>query len=1010
MKFENVFCILGLRLVVVSFVFTACSVESKFQLNSKQNKEELELLVRMEFIKQPSVAGLGETIGEVQVQLFDGNDEPLSDYFVSIQLKENEEGASLGGTRKKKTSDEGIATFSDLVVDRYGDNFRLLAALEHKQYEASNSFAVTPCLKEAETGSFSAGNGTEASPFMICTAEQLGLIGNSSLLMSAHFQLAADIELGEAVDEWNGNHLTIGSEENPFQGNFDGRGRTIVGFETLSGSGNRSGFFSHLGEGAQVKRVRFRNVDFVTDYPMVGALAQNCRGASLEAIDFEGSVKTESTSIAGLIYRSRNCSYRNLSVDVSVEGAGLLAGVIARLEGGDTFKESSIVSRVSGSGSFIGGVIGYVLRGNHISDIQFSTQINGGGGASGTGGFASVVTSPISRVMGTVEIESDYQRVGGFASSLTGGAVGSEIFITGTVRGQGFVGGVLGVLGGYLRVSRANVEVFASGNQVGGLVGNVISSGVLQDSFASGKVSGANEVGGLVGLLEGYLSNSYSITEVLGEEKTGGLVGENEGGHALDSFWSLEKSGQESSAVGVGRTDVQMRSPATFIDWDFDQKWVMDSEKGYPKLSVRTEVCDSRWFQGGEGSLEKPFKIASFSQLKRLRELNDCWQKHFELVSDIDLFGRNFQLNLADQGLFQGTFNGNGYAIKNWKVDFPYGTPALFISVYPEGEIRNLKINDFELKGRARVTPLAAILNGKVSGCELSGEIHISSNHAGGVTTELSFLGVIEDCVSKVDIHASNGSQYLGLIGGSLNDGEARNLLVEGRILGDPYRHVGGIAGSVNGLQLSNAHADVEITGRDHNIGGLIGSVYHSTYIDRVSSRGSVTVNYASGRNVGGLLGYLSYSSILEESFSTADVLSGGQRTGGLVGYLFEKSEIHNSYATGSAQSSQVGALVGYANRDTKIVHSYGTGRVSGTSAGGLAGLVRTNSEVVWSFWDVDSTEQTSSEGQGAEGAIGLTSEQMEDPTEFSEWALDGPEAIWYFPEEGPPQLAWELE
>lgn len=61
---------------------------------------------------------------------------------------------------------------------------------------------------------------------------------------------------------------------------------------------------------------------------------------------------------------------------------------------------------------------------------------------------------------------------------------------------------------------------------VGGLVGwNGL--GTIDASFATGKVMGPNEIGGLVGTNFSTICNSYAIADVEGYYIVGGLVGKN---------------------------------------------------------------------------------------------------------------------------------------------------------------------------------------------------------------------------------------------------------------------------------------------------------------------------------------------------------------------------------------------------------------------------------------------------------------------------------------------------
>jgi hypothetical protein len=76
---------------------------------------------------------------------------------------------------------------------------------------------------------------------------------------------------------------------------------------------------------------------------------------------------------------------------------------------------------------------------------------------------------------------------------------------------------------------------------VGGLVG-VNIEGTVYNSYSTGKVTGDDNVGGLVGSNSGTVSNSYSTGNVTGRDWVGGLVGYN-GGPAHNSYSTGSVSG-----------------------------------------------------------------------------------------------------------------------------------------------------------------------------------------------------------------------------------------------------------------------------------------------------------------------------------------------------------------------------------------------------------------------------------------------------------------------------------
>ena len=176
------------------------------------------------------------------------------------------------------------------------------------------------------------------------------------------------------------------------------------------------------------------------------------------------------------------------------------------------------------------------------------------------------------------------------------------------VAGNDYVGALVGrvrVDASRVRIenSRARGEVFGEGgNNVGGLVGNLLDSTVVEGSWfagpgvggrkcrrfdrssrhpsasvsarnnwASAQVFGAQNVGGLVGGwgTDNRLENSWSGGPVIASASgsAGGLIGAG-AGSALASYASGETSGQDSAGGGVGAILVDSLLTISDSSWD----------------------------------------------------------------------------------------------------------------------------------------------------------------------------------------------------------------------------------------------------------------------------------------------------------------------------------------------------------------------------------------------------------------------------------------------------------
>ncbi|TXK71890.1 InlB B-repeat-containing protein [Paenibacillus sp. N3.4] len=95
------------------------------------------------------------------------------------------------------------------------------------------------------------------------------------------------------------------------------------------------------------------------------------------------------------------------------------------------------------------------------------------------------------------------------------------------------------------------------------------------------------------------INNSYATGKVTGSIDVGGLVGERQdsylggGGEAINSFYDTITTGQLVSAGGVGQSTAQMQNKSIYEAdnaniWDFSNIWAIDSvhNNGYPYLSA----------------------------------------------------------------------------------------------------------------------------------------------------------------------------------------------------------------------------------------------------------------------------------------------------------------------------------------------------------------------------------------------------------------------------------------
>jgi hypothetical protein len=226
--------------------------------------------------------------------------------------------------------------------------------------------------------------------------------------------------------------------------------------------------------------------------------------------------------------------------------------------------------------------------------------------------------------------------------------------------------------------------------------------------------------------------------------------------------------------------------------------------------------------------------------------------------------------------------------------------------------------------------------------------------------------------------------------------GEIRNLgLVDAVVVGD-----GAGTGSLVGCLDGGAVLDCWVTAADVSgnvrVGGLVGDAAGA--VARCSSRGRVS----GVRYVGGLVGRLGDGRV-NECYSKAQV-SGTDTVGGLVGTTHNEASIVSAcYATGRVDGRDyTGGLVGAVGQG-RVHKCYAAGPVTGDQrTGGLVGGGFALADVIASFWDTETSGQTTSSG-----GMGRTTAEMRARETFSGWSFD---LIWAICEGlNSPVLLWQI-
>lgn len=345
---------------------------------------------------------------------------------------------------------------------------------------------------------------------------------------------------------------------------------------------------------------------------------------------------------------------------------------------------------------------------------------------------------------------------------------------------------------------------------------------------------------------------------------------------------------------------------------------------GLLKLTVNAVTADeTQEFAGGTGTAEDPFLIATADHLNNVRNYLNA---NFKMIADItcDDFANtgDYFVDLvsgfdpigASYSAFTGSFDGNGYCIKNLHLIGNYDDTGLF--GYNRGTIKNLSVEGVSIKNSATYTGgIVGYNDGTVSNCHNSGEIVLPYfSTVGGVAGKNN--GTITDCSNTGKISILDGDHSGSSIGGIV--GENRGTITNCHNIGNIFLSETYNDGSSNYIRYDYA-------------GGIAGK--NNGTITRCYNRGVVSL--------------LTYGMYLYAC------------SGGVAGINGDKGTIKNCYNTGevSSYSTYVACAGGIVGRNTEwsysadVIDCYNIGPVSSEStfcdsltglpyafAGGIAG------------------------------------------------------------------------
>ena len=732
---------------------------------------------------------------------------------------------------------------------------------------------------------------------------------------------------------------------------------------------------------------------------LIGAMGDNNQAPSINNVYATGAVQGSQIvgGLVGMNYSTGGISNAYATGSVNATAGVGAGGLVGRNKG--SIATAFATGAVAGT-SDVGGLVGtnYGTIVNVYATGAIVATGNYAGGLVGTNNGGSITNT---YATGNV-VASNFTSGGLVGYNQNAGSNIANSYATGTVSAGagGNAGGLVGWNQGTVSQSYAtgNVSIPASMWTVGGLV-SWNDSGTISDSYSTGRVTGDNNVGGLVGSGSGTITNTYTTSLVVAASSSfgthaGSFIGWSYGATISEGFFNSDLSNMPSNG-GLTKTTADMSTNAstsgTFDAYNPAIWSIVDGS--YPTLKVFspatntfTPTSDNSWTTAvnwsaghtptifdtaaiGANSVNIPINVMARDVIASTGSVLNFTGN---LVSSLTLGQSNPVTLGAAPGDATLNFNTSG------KLNLP-SAPTLAFNGDTYTVIRDLgtqgSVTGIDLQGINKDgTSLAAKyvlgldINASATSGWTGGFMPLGRNAGGqefsgtfdGLGHSVNHLTIDRPSTNDVGLFGfvSGGSlRNMGLIDatvtgqstvgslvGNMYSGVIENVFATGNVSGS-QPSVGGIVGQAGGVTISNANAAVTVSG-ESAVGGLLGNG-NGTTVNQSRATSTVTGSSSSGASIGGLVGSITQGTITDSyATGTVDVLDTYSSVGGLVGYGWN-SNISGSHASGNVTGGNyAGGLVGNfivygygVDKTGDINNSYATGAVTGANfVGGLVG------------------------------------------------------------------------
>ena len=679
---------------------------------------------------------------------------------------------------------------------------------------------------------------------------------------SKNYRLTADIDFSKLTAAEQTKTKSIGRITYPFMGEFDGRGHTITG---LTLSNNDSGLFWYTGATA-----------YIHDLTIEGANVLFSDNAAVLVHNNYGRIE--------------KCAVVN--TNITADTGAVLGGMVSRNYGiiRSSYVQGGTLTSNSLTATGHAGFVGANETGGQIEGCWTSMAVNTT--SEYAGGFVGLGYGGTIRNCFALGNVSARGYSGGFVGrSVYSGNTYENCYAAGVVtvsgeQGNGFIGGnkpdsafqydqSKGVTNCYFNSAAASAAAYGA---VGKSLDEMKTDTFLTDISDSDSGVWAREAdknGGLPYLqgvavpetavtaqitvklaIASYDKNSYTFNR-MGDVITV-TMDSNGNTRLVDLMDEAQRQGLLTYSYATTSTFGRFIHTINGRAVDAPDGWMFTVNDTLSNVSASLATVQNGdqvlWF---EGTTENRFQGPSWEELTgtpaaiswvdietvddllALAKATDAETlgKNYRLKADLDLKDTPFNgIGSAGQP-FTGMFDGQGHTISHVTVNAPEGENVGFFNAIKGATIRDLKLVDVEITGKANVGGLAGSAQVQldsddlsknvanlIGGCSVSGTVTGTKNVGGLVglnegktdpQTLFSIASAVDKCAASVTV---NGKEMTGGLVGE-NGGTITKSSSGGTVKGDTT--TGGLVGDSSG-DIYDSHTSCTVAGSSHT-GGFVG-------------------------------------------------------------------------------------------------------------------------------------------------------------------------------------------